>query len=148
MSSNRLKTPKILWGSAFANTLSIGYPLDNTIVGDEPRSGSQQVQGASGLEEAWTVGTDYVLQGDVRWIPQTDTVTPAATGWDGTTGFRAFLAWARDKNVIRFYPDSGAGTYIDSYLVDPMGGQGSTESDGTRRVTLKIRNTSTAYDGY
>ena len=148
MTDFRAKRPKILWGSGFANTLSFGYPLDNVVAGDEPRAGSSVDQAPSGVEDAWTVGTDYVLSADVRYIPQADTVSPTATGWDGATGFRAFLAWARDKNLVRFYPDKDAGTFIDSYLVDPMTGQGSLEEDGTKRVTLKLRNASAAYDGY
>jgi hypothetical protein len=148
MPNFRLTTPKILWGAALANTLRLGYPLDNVTSGDTPRDGSSWAQTPSGVEDAWIVGTDYVLSGDVRWIPQTDTSSPLATGWDGATGFRAFLAWARAKNVIRFYPDAGAGTFVDSYLVDPLQGEPLWESDGTRRITLRIRNVSTAYDGY
>jgi hypothetical protein len=148
MPNYRTKVPKILWGAAFANTLAIGYWLDNTAAGDEPRPGSEVVQAPSGIEEAWTIGTDFLLTGEVRYIPPTDTATPVATGWDGATGFRAFLAWARDKNVIRFYPDATAGTSIDCYLVEPMTGQAAPEADGTRRVVLKLRNTTTAFDGY
>lgn len=144
----RFKRPKILWGAGFANTLSLGYPLDNISAGDEPRAGSSVDQAPSGVEDAWTVGTDYVLGADVRYIPQADTAVPVATGWDGATGFREFLKYARDKNLVRFYPDKDAGTYIDSYLVDPMTGQGDLEDDGTRRVRVKLRNPATPYDGY
>ena len=148
MTDFRAKRPKILWGSGFANTLSFGYPLDNVQAGDEPRAGSVVDQAPSGVEDAWTVGTDYVLSADVRYIPQTDTASPVATGWDGATGFRAFLQWARDKNLVRVYSDKDGGTFIDSYLVEPMSGQPELEEDGTRRLRIKIRNASTAYDGY
>jgi hypothetical protein len=140
MTDFRLKVPKILWGAAFANTLTLPYPLDGMIAGPEPRAGSETAQAPSGVEDAWTIGTDYVLEADARWIPQ--------SLWDGATGFAAFLTWARDKNVLRFYPDKDAGTYIDSYLVEPMSGQGEPESDGTRKVRFRIRNSTTAYDGY
>lgn len=140
MPDYRLKVPKILWGAALANTLTLPYPLDNVIAGPEPRAGSESDQAPSGVEDAWTVGTDYILEGDARWIPQ-------AT-WDGATGFAAFLTWARDKKVIRFYPDKDAGTYIDCYLVEPMTGQGEQENDGTRRIRLRLRNVTTAFDGY
>lgn len=148
MTDFRYKKPKILWGAAFANTLSIGYRLDNVIAGPEPRAGSETAQAPSGVEDAWTIGTDYILEADIAFIPQTDTASPLATGWDGATGFAAFLSWARDKNLIRFYPDKDAGTFIDSYLVEPMAGQGQPETDATRRVRLRIRNASTPYDGY
>lgn len=145
---NRFKLPKILWGAGFANTLWLGYPLDNISAGDEPRAGSSFDQAPSGVEDAWIVGTDYVLSADVRYIPQADTAVPVATGWDGVTGFREFLRWARDKNQFRFYPDAAGGTFFLSYLVEPMSGQGDSEDDGTRRVRLKIRNASAPYDGY
>jgi hypothetical protein len=146
--SFRLSLPKILWGAAFANTLNIGYPLDNVRAGSTPRDGSEFDQAVSGVEDAWIVGTDYVLMGDVRWIPQSNVASPLATGWDGATGFRAFLEFARQKNLIRFYPDATLGTFIDSYLVDPLRDPADSESDGSRRLTLKIRQSSTAYDGY
>lgn len=145
---NRFKLPKILWGAGFANTLWLGYPLDNISAGDEPRAGSSFDQAPSGVEDAWIVGTDYVLSADLRYIPQADTAVPVATGWDGPTGFRAFLQSARNKNLVRFYPDKDAAGYIDSYLVEPMSGQGDPEDDGTRRVRIKLRNSVTPYDGY
>lgn len=149
MPSYRLTRPRIIWGPTLSTWLTLGYPLDNVSAGDEPREGSETVQTPSGVEDSWRVGTDYVLTADVRFIPPTDTSSPLATGWDGTLGFRAFLAWARDKNVIRFLPDANdAGTYIDCYLVAPMTGQGTSENDGTRMVTLKLRNSATPFDGY
>lgn len=149
MTSHRRAFPKILWGAALANTLNVGYWLDNVSAWSEPRAGSEQVQAPSGIEEAWTVGRDYYLQADLAWIPQTDTASPLATGWDGATGVRAFLEWAQDKNVFRFYPDANdAATHIDCYLVDPMTGAPAPELDGSRRLTIKMRNITTAFDGY
>lgn len=149
MTSYRRAYPKILWGAALANTLNVGYWLDNVTAWDEPRAGSEQAQAPSGVEDAWTVGRDYYLQADITWIPQTNTASPLATGWDGAAGVREFLAWARDKNLIRFYPDANdAATHIDCYLVDPMNGSPAPEVDGSRRLTLKIRNGATPFDGY
>src|SRR5581483_7393698 len=123
MPNYRITYPMIKWGAAFANTLHVGYWLDNVNAWDEPRAGSETVQSPSGAEDAWDVGTDYYLAGDITFIPTTDTADPLATGWDGTTGVRAFLAWARDKNLLRFYPDAtDATTHIDCYLVEPMQG--------------------------
>lgn len=148
MPSNRFARPKILWGAAFVNTINVGYPLDNVTAGDEPRAGSVFDQSVSGLEDSWITGRDYLLTGDLRHIPQTDTTSPVATGWDGATGVREFLAYARQKNVIRFYPDASAGAFIDCYLSDPMKGAGSTETNGLRKLTITLRNTTTAFDGY
>jgi hypothetical protein len=41
MPDYRVKVPKILWGAAFVNTLTLLYPLDNVIAGPEPRAGSE-----------------------------------------------------------------------------------------------------------
>lgn len=149
MSSNRSKCPKITWGASFANTLNIGYPLDTVKAGSDPRAGSAFDQSPSGVEDSWIVGTDYTLTGDVRWIPQANTSTPLATGWDtATTGFRLFLEWARAKNVLRWYPDVAVNSYIACYLVDPMKGPPDSEADGTRKLTLVLRNATAAFDGY
>ena len=148
MPSYRQKTPKITWGAAFANTVSIAYPLDSVSAGDEPRAGSSFDRVSSGVEDAWITGTDYLLTADIRWIPQVDTATPLATGWDGATGVRAFLAWARQKNQLRFFPDAASGTYITCYLAEPMQGLPSAESDGSRKLTFTFRSASTAWDGY
>ncbi len=115
----------------------------------QPRDGSETLQSPSGVEDAWTVGTDYVLEGAIGWIPQTDSADPLATGWDGATGFAAFLTWARDKNLIRFYPDATDGAAsIDCYLVEPARGAPDPEPNGQRRVRLVLRNPSTAFAGY
>jgi hypothetical protein len=143
-----LRRPKITWGTSFANTLDIAYPLDNFKAYSTYREGSQFAQTMAGVEDAWIIGTDYTLEGDVRWIRTTNTTTPLATGWDGSTGVRAFLEWAREKNQFRFYPDTTVNTYILSYLVEPLDGSHSLESDGTRTIRLVMRNASTAYEGY
>lgn len=92
---------RITWGASFANTLNIPY-VDDPVAYPEPRSGSEWGQGPSGVEDAWTIGDDEVLAFVARWIPTTNTADPLATGWDGATGWAAFLKWARDKNVFRF----------------------------------------------
>ena len=141
--------PKITWGASFANTLNFGYPLDNFASYSKPRQGSEWVQATSGAEDAWVVGRDYYLQGLARWIPTTDSTGPTATGWDGSTGFRAFLEWAQDKNAFRWFPDKNSGTYITSYLFEPLADIAITpEADGTRQVNLVMRNSGSAYDGY
>lgn len=148
MTSFRFARPKFTWGGSFANTLNIGYPLDNVTAGDEPRAGSVFDQSVAGEEDAWITGVDYVITADIRWIPQVNSTGPTATGWDGSTGVRAFLAWCRQKNAVRFFPDTTSGTYITCYLKEPMTGQGTAESDGTRKLTITLRNTTTAFDGY
>lgn len=142
------KRPKITWSASFANTLTIAWPLDDWRSYSQPREGSVFTQAVSGLEDAWVHGTDYYLSGVVRWIPTTDSTSPVATGWDGSTGWRAFLEWARQKNAFRFYPDATSGTYIDSYLVEPMSGDHGVEANGNRSIRIVIRNSTNSYDGY
>jgi hypothetical protein len=117
--------------------------------GDEPRAGSVFDQSSSGVEDAWITGRDYKLTADVRWIPQVDVASPLATGWDTTTtGFAEFLYWARQKNQFRWFPDAASGTYVLSYLADPMTGTPDPETDGSRKITMTLRNATSAYLGY
>lgn len=132
----------------FFNTLSVGYPLDSVRYGSEPRAGSVFDRSTSGVEDAWITGTDYLLTGEFRWIPQVDTAAPLATGWDGATGFAAFMEFARNKNIVRFYPDAGSGTFVSCYLAEPMQGVPDSESDGTKKITLTFRNVTAPWTGY
>lgn len=143
-----LTVPKITWGTGYANTLDIGYPIDNWIASSRAFSESTFVQIESGEEDAWIINTEYYLEGDIRFIPGTNRSNPTRTGWDGSIGFNAFLLWARDKNIFRFYPNKDTGTYIESYLVEPTTTAPTIEPDGTRTIRLYIRNATTPYDGY
>jgi hypothetical protein len=108
MASYRLLAPYIRWGSTLQNAWYLPFPLDNVSSGSEPRQGSEFVQAPSGVEDAWLVGTDYLLQADARWLPQADVVGPyaRATGWDGTLGIRAFLeSWAQAKQQFELTSD-------------------------------------------
>lgn len=133
--------PKITWEASFANTLNIGYPLDNAVSYSRPMEGSEWNKSPAGVEDAWIVATEQLLEGDCRWIPSATTTTPggdAITGWDGATGWNAFLAWVRDKNKFRFYPDKGSGTYHTCYIEEPMSGAPGSEREGERRVRIII----------
>jgi hypothetical protein len=148
MPSYQRAIPRIAWNTGLTTIVFFGYPIDNVRSGDEPRAASEWVQSPSGIEEAWITGTDYVMTFTWRWIPQVFDGT--ATGWDDAgTGVRAFLAWARQKNAFTFERDGTFGSSIAGcYLVEPMQGQPEPEEDGTRILTLKIRNPTTPFDGY
>jgi hypothetical protein len=150
MANYRITKPRITWGFNLLNTLSVGYLLDNVRAGPQPRAGSTTAQSPSGVGDAWTVGTDYLLAFDLRWIPQVDTAVPLATGWDGATGVAEFLRSARDMNLFRFWYDAATNfVFNDCYLVEPMTGYGDPEPDGTRRLSMVIRSyTGTRFDGY
>jgi hypothetical protein len=129
--TNAGKLFKITWGAAFANTLLPAYPLDKATAYAEPKEGQETVKLGSGVEDAWALTEDQVLEGDVRWLTMAE--------WDGATGWRAFLAWARQKNVFRFYPDKDSGTYYSCYIQEPTAGPPTLEDDMTRSVHLKLR---------
>lgn len=144
---NRAKAARIAWGPGLANDLRLGYPFDGFATGPQPREGSETSKAPSGVEDAWTVGTEHFLEVVARWIPQYQTASPLATGWYGATGFAAFLTWARDKNVFRFFPDAAAGAYNDCTLDEPMRGLPEPEIDGTRTMKLRFCS-STEFAGY
>jgi hypothetical protein len=147
----RTTVPRITWGAAFANQLDIGFPMDNATSWSQPREGSETAKSPGGVEDAWTVGTDEYLAGLIRWITTADITSPVvASGWDATDGWKDFLEWARDKNQFRWIPDKDTpGTYILSYLVEPMEGEPDLESNGDRRLRLVMRNgDGNAYTGY
>lgn len=142
------RSPKITWGTSFANTLTIQYQLDNYRAYSKPRDGYKTRQTLSGVEDALWFGTDYMLEGEIRYVPTTN--TGAATGWDGVTGWMAFLEWAQLKNAFRWFPDNASGTYITSYLVDPLEAPDIRiePSDLSRTFRLVIRNATTPYTNY
>jgi hypothetical protein len=143
--ANRGRYPRITWGTGFANTLEFGVPLDGALTYDQPREGSEWQAAPSGAADAWIIGRDYVLEGTVRWIPAADTTTPVvATGWNGPTGWAAFLAWAQQLNTFRFIPDRAApGTYWPMHLLEPRGrpDQGLERGGRYRALRLVLKHT-------
>lgn len=131
--------------------------LDNAVAYSVPREGSEQVQAPSGVEDAWTIGTDEMLRCMVRAVPADPRASPAiVSGWYGESessgvnaGVKAMLKAGRDKQVMRFVPDrSSSTTYMDSYLVEPMGDAPTIDTNpGDRAFPLALRG-STVYAGY
>lgn len=144
--------PKVTWGTAYANTWEMGYPLDDATAWGDPREGSETMKAPSGVEDAWTVATDQFLGALARWIPAATGTTPEGTtitGWDGATGVDAAIAWLRAKNVGRFFPDRTSGTYVEFYLVEPMSGKPGKEEDGTRSLRFVFRSANDSqFTGY
>ncbi len=132
---------RITWGTAYANTFDGAYPLDVAVAWSQDRAGSATVQTLAGVEDAWIVGTDHLLSGQVRWL--------TTAQWDGATGFRALLEWARAKNVVRWYGNrvGAPSTYTPCYLVEASAPE--LEPDGTRKVTVTLRSSDgSAFTGY
>lgn len=138
-----LRAPYIRWGANLANAWYFGAPLDNVAAYSDPREGSSWVQGASGAEDAWIVGTDYVLEGDARWIPGVDALVGTngrSTGWDsGTTpGVREALEWLREKNSLSFHNDGRnllRLTGLDAASVEGLNGDGGWQQNNDAGLT-------------
>ncbi len=147
-----LRTPKITWGAAFGNALEVEV-LDNAVAYPEPRDGSETDDAPSGTRNTWITGTSQILEGDLPYIPTNtgDNVNcPIQTGWDGAAGVAAFLTWARAGNAFRWIPDRTIpGTYQTCYLLEPMNGPPTLDTDGARRLHIKIRTTDDSpFTGY
>lgn len=146
-----MATPKIAWGSSFANTWTWPSP------GDNPRP-DKKVQGAhgesqSGVRTAWVTREDATLRITARFIPKA--TAGAVTGFTASTGVLDALAWmwgnsgtATAQSQFRFYPDKDSGTYHTCVLVEEpeherdIGGSHYT-------VRLHMRDTSgTAFTEY
>lgn len=136
------ETPAFLWGAGYANTLNIAWPFGSAVAWSEPREGSEFVVAPSGVRDSWVVGTEYLLRAEVGWLPVvSDTAENglSRTGWDGATGWAAFLAWAWQwPNKPRLVPNRSAmGTYREVYLIEPRG-EPAIEPNGQRRVSLLL----------
>lgn len=139
----RGKIPRITWGAAFANQLDIRDPV-NALNYQVPAEGSEfDTNPSSGSADSWIYGPEQMLEVTIRWIPIANTTTPAvATGYDGATGWRAFLNWAREMNVFRWIPDKDSpGTYYPMLLVEPLmeGGVALERGSRHRSLTLTMR---------
>lgn len=141
--------PKITWwpGGA-ATTLVLRYPLDEACAYPRMSKGSDVQQIRSGETDAWTEDTEWCLSGSIRYIPSTDDLNglgaTIATGWDGATGWRAFLEYCWNGGTFLFFPDGTSPTYFVAELLEPaMGDFGgdppSAESDYSRALKIVIR---------
>ena len=135
--------PAITWGAAFVNTIDRSLPIDRARVYSTPRPGSVLTGVTGGARDAWITGTDHILEGLFRWIPIADETTPAVTGWDGATGWRAFLEWVKEGNVFRLIHDQDTpGTYSPMYLLEPFGDDPGIAQERMfryRAVKMKMR---------
>lgn len=114
-------------------------PLEQAVSYSEPRPDFEAFEFSSGVEDAWDAGENFFLAGAARWIPKD--AGSGITGWDSSTGWAAFLAWARRKRVWDFYPDEAdLLTYYRVVLTEPMKDRPGVEPNGTRRVDLAVKS--------
>ena len=156
MADYRDKTPKIAWGSGFANTLVFGLPLDAPKSYSKSKQDSKWINWASGVEEAYIIGgiKEKYLEAMVRWIQPNDTTAGptfpwTSTGWDGATGWGAAIEWFRDKNQMHFFPDESDPFYITCYLAEPMEDPPELEEGGRgRSLPITLRTVTGSFVGY
>lgn len=141
------------------NAVLSGSPVYQSIADDQFSEDSVFSQSITGVEDAWTVRNDDRLRGLLRWIPPRMTDHPYKySGFYGynesigiNAGFKTMLADGRAKTLLRFSGDSSnIDSYIDSYLFEPMTDGVTLEENGTRSITIGLRNSSgsLAYEGY
>jgi len=132
---------KIVWG---AKTILSAEPLDFPVASTTPRAGSDRTQAPAGTRDFWITGHDQTLTGGVRRVPGEDLATQyghTATGWDGASGWAAFLEYARDGGAFTFFPNKDAGTNYTCYLLEPFSETPSPEKNGDRRFDLSLETT-------
>lgn len=138
--------------------LYFGYPADAAIAGPVLRPRSRRFASGAGTEYGQRTQVIDRLQLEARWVPRLDGLTPAGhsvTGWEGASGWEAYLASAWSGTVFWFYPDQE--DLVTTYPCTleqprPFGGGGEPpfqlEPDGTRRIPLVIRSLSGPFLGY
>jgi hypothetical protein len=129
------KTPKVTWGTSFANTWTFPGPIDNPI----PTSNvvGAVAESDSGLRDLWETRTDDDLSLVVRFIPRV--LANGVTGYsDATTGVYEALEWLYKQNIGRYFPDKDTGSFHSFYLLEY---NVDREKGGTHyRVEMKIRD--------
>lgn len=126
-----------LLGNVLPSTLSTSWvELSATIGGGEILAGAT----AFGLS-AFAPGTRYLsvyVQGNGTEVLRYDDFRLTRLGPTGL-GWRAFLAWAREANVFRWYPDvDHPAVYYPMRLVEPLTDSGLTLERGSRHRALRL----------
>ena len=145
--------PKITWfPGGLATPLVLRYPLDEAAAYPRMSKGSDVQQIRSGETDAWTEDTEWCLSAMVRYIPATDEVNglgaTVATGWDGASGWRAFLEYCWNGGTFLFFPDGTTPTYFVAELLEPAmgdyaGSPPSAEPDYSRALKIVLRRSDT-----
>lgn len=121
--------------------IEFGFPLFNARAWCEPCAGSELVAYPSGIEDGWLEQLTQYLQGDVPYVPATDSVTSfgPATGWDGVAGWQRFLPLAQGGRPFYFWRDAtDAGSKLLCVLDEPKGPP-APDLGLLRRFTIRLR---------
>jgi hypothetical protein len=124
---------------------------------DDQREGSEIYDGLDGLADAYLRARDYRFRGDIPLIPTAPRGVPQLmSGWEGANesigvnaGVEAMLKAGQDARTLVFAPDrSTCAVNISSELVHPIEGDEVTPMpDGSRGITLELRNPTSPYPG-
>lgn len=150
MADFRGDTPKITWDG---NTLTFPSAPERPRDYSQPEMGSERKRFPSGALDSWRTGLLYVVEMEVRHIPLTDEnqFGFTATGWQGATGWRAFLEHAWDGNSFDLFPDKDSATSETCRLIEPSENRRYELEDttGLKRIGLKVYSTAgNAFDWY
>jgi hypothetical protein len=131
---------QFLWGANRETTLQVGG-LYELVTDRIERAGSEHAQSPGGAEDSWRTGADYSADLEAQFIPHDDSDT-SRSPWSGSTGWQAFLDYARTAGTFRIVPDSDAPDFYvdDCYLYDPYSGGGSLHALHRRRFPFKVRH--------
>lgn len=119
--------------------LFFGYPARNARSWPQPDAGSASMRYDSGLEDAWIIRNDQLLQLEVLSIPPVDGTTGYGTisGWDK---WRQFLEQARTGTPFTFYPNKDdVGSAVSAILVEPKSGAPAAGWEQSRTLTLTLK---------
>lgn len=148
------KVGVITWGTNFTGSLELGYALEGARQFTQNRGNKPSTfQLRSGVEVGWVRGTDFMLDGIVRWVPrESGSQTPAGnplSAWEGPDGWDAFIQWTREANQFRWHGDrdNASGSFILSTAAE-IGDPTLESADGTYTFTFRIRNPNSPYLGY
>lgn len=136
------------------NVVLLNHP-GGSVSWDEPRDGSERVDGLDGTTDVWLLPKDFRFRGEVNGVPSRPRSLPLlVSGWEGANesialncGVQAMLKAGQDARTLTFVPDrADCATSIASKLVKPTkGDRPTTRLNGDRSIGLELRNTSTPY---
>lgn len=134
------------------NAILLDY-VDEVVSFPRPRAGSVWGRSMSGVEDAWITGTDRILTGRIRHVPQVASAWPTLkSGWYGENetaglncGVASFLTAGRAKTSLLWVPSRAAASSntVSCYLSAPMDeDRVELEGNGERALRFELRSTS------
>jgi hypothetical protein len=130
-----VKTPKLTWGTSFAQTWTFPGPVDNPVPRQILRGAT--VETKSGLLDVWEDRVDAELTITVPLIPKA--AAGSATGYSDSNGVQAALVWLQRGGLARYFPDADGVAYKTVQAVGFNPEQDVERSAGGVRYTVRLR---------